>query len=93
MTSRLLAVIVGTALALGFIGHLDRAATQTVTTQQVLMLSAAAKKSDQARRRSVPGQIACRKPITIGMASQPASISLSADPRAAGAAKVRVNFE
>ena len=59
MTSRLLAVIVGTALALGFIGHLDRAATQTVTTHQVLVLSAAAKKSDQARQLSVPGQIAC----------------------------------
>lgn len=59
MTSRPLAVIVGTAFALGLIGHVDRAATQTVTTQHGLVLSAAAKKAGQARQRGVPGQIAC----------------------------------
>ena len=59
MTSRPLAVIVGTAFALGLIGHVDRAATQTVTTQHGLVLSAAAKKAGQALQRGVPGQIAC----------------------------------
>lgn len=59
MTTRPLAVIVGTAFALGLIGDLDRAAAQTGTAQQDLALSAAAKKSDQARPRNVPGQIAC----------------------------------
>jgi hypothetical protein len=59
MTSRPLAAIVGTAFALGLIVHVDRAPTQPVTTQHGLLLSAAAKKSGQARQRGVPGQIAC----------------------------------
>lgn len=50
MTSRPLAVIVGTAFALGLIGHV---------THHGLVLSAAAKTAGQARQRGVPGQIAC----------------------------------
>ena len=53
MTSRPLTVIVGTAFALGLIGHVDRA------SQHGLVLSAAGKKAGQARQRGVPGQIAC----------------------------------
>jgi len=59
MATRPFAVIVSTAFALGLIGHLDRAAAQTVIAQQDLVLSAAAKKSDQARQRNVRDQIAC----------------------------------
>lgn len=62
MTGRPLTVIVGTAFALGLIGHVDRASTQTLTTQHGLVLSAAGKKAGQARQRGVPGQIACTVP-------------------------------
>jgi len=54
-----LAVIAGIAFAAGLIGRIDHAATQTVTTQHDLVLSAAAKKSGQAHQRGAPGQIAC----------------------------------
>jgi hypothetical protein len=90
MDSRPLAITVGTAFVLGLIGHTDRAATQPVTTQHGLVLSAAAKKSHQARQRGVPGQIACTiagchpiPPNCHPETESPASISLSAGPRAA----------
>ena len=59
MPSRPLAAIVGSAFALVLIDHVDRAAIETVTTQHGLVLSAAAKKSGQARQHGAPGQIAC----------------------------------